>query len=356
MLVNKKIKINNKKILIITGHNSFFSSGIHKYLDFYKCKTEFYFKKNQTPQLSELKKIIKKKNKFKPDIILGIGGGSVLDISKMTAAFKNCNISFNSKKSQFHKKLNLILVPTTAGSGSEATNFAVLYKGKNKFSIISNHLKPDRIFFYPDSLKNYNKSNKMSSVLDALCQSIESIFSINSNTKSLAFAKKSLNILNKNLKEYLKGNSSTFKNMFLASNFAGKAINITKTNVPHALSYYLTSKFKIDHGYAVFLNFFGFLNFIYNSKEKRKFFDRRFKILFKVFKVRKNHNNPLEIFFNKILELIAVNINYNKFSINRDAEVNKMIKNINLERLRNCPIKLSKKSIKKIIFFNHRSR
>ena len=45
--------------------------------------------------------------------------------------------------------------------------------------------------------------------------------------------------------------------MFLAANYAGKAINITKTNVPHALSYYLTSKFKIGHGYAVFLNLYG---------------------------------------------------------------------------------------------------
>ena len=69
--------------------------------------------------------------------------------------------------------------------------------------MISNHFKPDNIFFYTDSLKNYIKTNKISSALDILCQSIESIFSVNSNIKSLAFAKKSLKILDKNLKEYL---------------------------------------------------------------------------------------------------------------------------------------------------------
>ena len=61
MLVNKKIKINNKKVLIITGYKSFPASGVKKYLDFYECKIKFLYKKNKVPQLTELKKIIKKK-------------------------------------------------------------------------------------------------------------------------------------------------------------------------------------------------------------------------------------------------------------------------------------------------------
>ena len=299
MLVNKKIKISNKKILIITGYKSFPASGIKKYLNFYECKIKFLYKKNKVPQLTELKTIIKKKNKFKPDIIIGIGGGSVLDISKMVNAFKNDQISLNSKKSQFEKNSYLILVPTTAGSGSEATNFAVIFKGKRKFSIISDHMRADSVLFYTDSLKNFNKYNKLSSALDILCQSVESIFSNNSNIKSLIFAKKSLLILNKNLNKYLQGNSSAFKNMFQASNYAGKAINISKTNVPHALSYYLTSKFKVDHGYAVFLNLFGFLNFLYRYKDKNDFIHRRFKFLFSIFSIKNNSSVSLLLLLKK---------------------------------------------------------
>lgn len=351
MLINKKIKLNNKKVLIITGHKSFPASGIKKYLDFYRCEIKLFYKKSKIPKLTELKNIIKKKNKFKPHVIIGIGGGSVLDISKMTAALKNHKISLNNNQAQFQKKLYLILVPTTAGSGSEATNFAVLYKGKSKYSLISDHMKADNVFFYTDSLKHFNKSSKLSSALDILCQSVESIFSINSNIKSLTFAKKSLTILNKNLSKYLKGNHSTFKNMFLASNYAGKAINITKTNVPHALSYYLTAKYKIDHGYAVYLNLFGFLSFLYKNKYKDGFLEKRFEFLLSIFLIKKNSINPLFLLFKKIKKIVNKDIDYKTFSINKFSETDKIIKNVNFERLNNCPIKLNSLDLKEIIAY-----
>lgn len=352
MLVNKKIRIENKKILIIAGYKSYSASGVSKYFNFHNCKIEYFFKKKKLPELSELKNIIKKRIKLNPDVILGIGGGSVLDISKMTAAFENEKIKLNSNKLKFKKNSYLILIPTIPGSGSEATTFAVLYKSKKKFSIASKYMKADKVFFYTEALKSLNKSKKLPSALDILCQSIESIFSIKSNKKSLNYSKKSLTLFNKNIYKYLKGDSSTFKDMLLASNYAGKAINITKTNVPHALSYDLTTRFNVDHGHAVFLNFFGFLNFLYQNGMKKIFIKKRFYLLFKIFKIDKKNKTPLFLLNKKISKIIRHDASYQTFGIDRNKEINKIIKNINTERLKNCPIKIRKSDIRKIIFFD----
>jgi len=351
--IDKKIKFKEKKIFIITGKKSYNSFDVNKFFKFCNCEVIFYFKKNSIPEINELKKIIKKKNKARPDIIIGVGGGSVLDLSKMTASLQDEKIQLSStKKIKFSKKSKLILIPTNAGSGAEATNFAVLYDGKKKYSLISNKMIPDQVFFYRNTLVNYNKKKKLSSALDILCQSIESMFSVKSNKKSLKYSLSALKILKNNMFKYMNNNKAAFKNMFEASNFAGKAINISKTNVPHALSYYFTLKFKVDHGYAVFLNFFGFLNFLYNNINKSLFLKSRFAVLFNVFDISKRQKEPYNLLFKKITDMIGAKISYASFFIDRNKELKNIVAEVNLERLKNSPIKLKKKDIQKIILFN----
>ena len=121
------------RIFIITGHNSFYKSGADKFLKKIVDikKTYFFFKKKTLPDIIELKYIIEELRQFKPNLIIALGGGCVLDYAKIANVFYNEeNIEKKVKKSeyQFKNKLStLIAIPTTAGSGAEVTPFAVLY-------------------------------------------------------------------------------------------------------------------------------------------------------------------------------------------------------------------------------------
>ena len=144
-------------------------------------------------------------------------------------------------------------MPTTAGSGAETTSNAVIYINKLKYSVESQLLLPDYFLINQLIFKNPTKL-KSSSGFDAMSQAIESLLSLKSNSKSVIYAKKSLILTNKKLFKFCK--KPTFlnsNNMLLAANLSGKAINISKTTAPHAVSYPFTSIYGINHGHAVSL-------------------------------------------------------------------------------------------------------
>ena len=129
---------------------------------------------------------------------------------------------------------------------------------------------------------------KSSSGFDAIAQATESLISMKSNDESVNYAKKSLDISLKSYIDFLKNpNLKNASEMIIASNLAGKAINISKTTLPHAASYPFTNLFNISHGKAVSLFFEDFFLFNYKniSKSKSKFnLNDRFDIIFKLFK------------------------------------------------------------------------
>ena len=89
-IIDKKFK----KIFVLTGNNSYFKSGANKIFDkLLSNKTNlFYFKKSFYPEIDELKKIIQKLNIFKPDLIIAVGGGCVIDYAKIASV-----INLNSR-------------------------------------------------------------------------------------------------------------------------------------------------------------------------------------------------------------------------------------------------------------------
>ena len=126
---------------------------------------------------------------------------------------------------------------------------------KNKFS-----WKPDYFFLIPDLVIDSHFKLKASCGFDAIAQGIESILSLKSNSKSFDYSKKSLNYSFSNFSEFLKNpNSENTYTMCLAANLSGKAISISRTTAPHALSYPFTSFFNISHGHAVSLTLNEFI-------------------------------------------------------------------------------------------------
>ena len=176
----------------------------------------------------------------KCDFIVAIGGGSSIDIAK-------------SVKYYGHMDIPLMAVPTTSGTGSEATHFAAIYKDGEKHSLSDKRLLPEYVILQPATLKTLSLYQKKCTMLDALCQAIESWWSKQATLRSIKYSQKAIKLILANMNSYLNNEEEGNKNMLLAANLAGRAINITTTTAPHAMSYKLTSLYGLPHGHAVAL-------------------------------------------------------------------------------------------------------
>ena len=348
---------NFKKIFFITGYNSFYKSGANKiFKNISKNKeVNFFFKKKYLPELQELKKIIKLINKFKPDLIIAVGGGCVLDYAKLANVYFNeGNIEESVSKSKFNfkkKHSKLIAIPTTAGSGAEVTPFAVLYINKNKYSVENEFVKPDYYFIIPELIIKSKKILKASTGFDAIAQALESMISVKSNEKSLEFSKRSLKLSIPNYINFIKKpNIENTIKMCLAANLSGKAISIAKTNGPHAASYPFSAYYGIDHGHAVSLTINEFmLKYYLKSNYSITSFDlkERFNSIFKLFKIKNIYE--LDAMLKNIKNQAGLENNFKKLGINISRDYNKILSGVNDQRLKNCPIRIERNDLKSIL-------
>lgn len=184
--------------------------------------------------------------------ILAVGGGSAIDTAKCIKLFSVLDPSRNYLEQEFlPSAVPLIAIPTTAGTGSESTRNAVLYFEGKKYSVGNDSTLPDFALLCPEVLRDLPEYQKKSTLLDALCQSIESWWSPRATEESLGYAREAAARLVGNYRAYLAGDPAAAAEIMLGANLAGRAINITATTAPHAMSYKLTSLFRIPHGHAV---------------------------------------------------------------------------------------------------------
>ena len=193
------------------------------------------------------------------DTILAVGGGSSIDVAKCIKLF--CRLSPDAlyfKQQYADSGIKLIAIPTTAGTGSESTRYAVIYYEGAKQSITHSSIVPDYAILEPSVLESLPVYQKKCTMMDALCQGIESWWSVNATDESRVYSRKAIELIMANWQEYIfscGGDtvSTAAKAVMLAANYAGRAINITQTTAPHAFSYKLTSLFGLPHGHAVAL-------------------------------------------------------------------------------------------------------
>jgi alcohol dehydrogenase len=346
-----------KKIFVLCGKKSFVTSGAE---DLFKKiiinkEVKLFYKKSELPIIEELIEIINNIKNFKPDLILAVGGGSVIDYAKIANVVDVkedlsdliVNYSYPFKK----KYTKLAVIPTTAGSGAEVTSNAVIYVEGIKHSFESELLVPDNFFLVPEFLISAPNKIKASAGFDAIAQALESLVSRKSNDQSVEYASKSLRVSVNSFISFV--NDPNMKNateMSIASNLAGKAISISKTTAPHAASYPFTSLFNISHGHAVGLFFENFFKFNYDNLDKSETsFDlkKRFDLIFNLFDV----SNVID--FNKKISSIKkqakLEDNLIKLDINIQQSSDKILKGINLLRLGNNPVKIDGKDILNII-------
>jgi alcohol dehydrogenase class IV len=350
---------NPKSIFLVTGKKSYLKCGakikIEPILKKYKFTRFFDFEEN--PKIEDVEKGVDLYNKNHCDFIIAIGGGSVIDIAKLVKFFNKKSKPFTSF---FNSTLNeeykcpFVAIPTTAGAGSEATHFAVVYAPNLKYSIADKNLTPNMVLVDHSFLKSQPRYQMIVSGLDAFCQGIESFWCVNSNEESLEFSRKAILYSWSNLKLAVEG-ADVLDDLAKASYFAGKAINITKTTGPHSLSYGFTTNYGISHGHAVSLFLPFFVNFHKNIDKENcndsrghLFVLNQMKEIADILSVNFDDlENAIISFFNEL----QIEINFNNLDITKEGFI-KAIQGLNLDRLKNNPRFLSKEEIMEIYTFN----
>jgi len=231
----------------------------------------YHFKEfSKPPEIQDVYMGLEKIKNAQNPLFIAIGGGSVIDIAKLIMFFNAYNIDpeayflKGAEKPSYPDKLFLIAIPTTAGTGSEATQFATLYIDKKKYSLDCCEILPSSVILDPLLTLSLPPQVTAESGVDALSQAIESYWSVNSTDISKSYAHRAIELIYPCLFDAVHHpNKNNRESMLLGAHYAGKAIQITRTTAPHALSYSLTSHFGLAHGQAVSLTLPEF--FIYNS-------------------------------------------------------------------------------------------
>lgn len=201
--------------------------------------------------------------------IVAIGGGSAIDLAKCVKLYA----SMNDDKEYIDQEIipndiPLMAVPTTAGTGSEATRYAVIYYQGNKQSITHDSCIPSTVIFDASALETLPDYQRKCTMLDALCHAIESFWSVNSTDESKVYSKEAIKLILENMDGYLANDKIANRHMLKAANTAGKAINITQTTAGHAMCYKLTSLFGIAHGQAAAMCVRKLLPYMVSHTEK----------------------------------------------------------------------------------------
>lgn len=188
------------------------------------------------------------------DSIVAVGGGSTIDMGKCIKLYSNMDKEENYlKQTIIPNNIPFLAVPTTGGSGSEATRYAVLYYEGEKQSITHESILPEVVLFDGSTLCSLPEYQRKATMMDAFCHALESFWSVNSTKESTGYSRKAIQLILSNMDGYLKNECEANKAMQIAAYTAGKAINITQTTAGHAMCYKLTSLYGISHGHAAAL-------------------------------------------------------------------------------------------------------
>ena len=254
------------------------------------------------------------------DSIISIGGGSCIDVAKVIRLSVNADLSSDVPTfRQLYKYTDIkhICIPTTSGTGSESTKHAVLYLDGIKQSIANPVNIPEYVILCPKLIVSVPEYQQKATMMDALCQCIESLWSRKATKESRKYAKAGLKLFKDYYKGYLELDRDAVKNVQIAANYSGKAINISETTAAHAMSYKITSLYGIPHGHAVAIC----MNAIFNCC-----------------KVRTKYSGfDVKELFNEILSYFDLSTH---IDIN-DAELEVLVESVNPVRLKNFPFQIN---------------
>lgn len=211
------------------------------------------------PSFSDFETILEEARKFGADSVVGIGGGSVLDVCKLVAAqLKNTQptseiVGIRNLK---ERSTYLACIPTTSGTGSEVSPNAIFIdEGGNKVGVISPFLVPDAAYIDPVLTLSVPASIIAATGIDALTHCLEAYANKFANPVIDGFALKGIELVAKNLKRACENGQDLEARTQLstASMYGGMCLGPVNTAAVHALAYPLGTDFHINHGLSIAL-------------------------------------------------------------------------------------------------------
>lgn len=221
------------------------------------------------PTISTVRKAVKQMNSFQPDIIIALGGGSPMDAAKIAwllyehpeAEFKELSMTFMDIRKRIYKfpelgkKAYFVAIPTTSGTGSEVTPFAVVTDDKTgiKYPISDYELTPDMAIIDPELVLTMPAHLTAYSGIDALVHAIAAYVSVLSNEYTRGLALEAIRLVFKYLPSSYKNGSKDRKakeKMHYAATTAGMAFANAFLGICHSMAHKLGSTFDIPHGLA----------------------------------------------------------------------------------------------------------
>jgi len=356
-------EVKPKNIFLVSGKNSFLTSGLSKkilkILEGYSFVQFNNFETN--PKYEDIKVAKELFLKNNCDLILAAGGGSAIDVAKCVNIYQSNPENFESIITDSslikNKGVPLVAIPSTAGTGSEATHFAVIYKENIKYSIAHPYLLPNCAIV--DAQFTFDLPSYITACtgFDALCQAVESFWSVQASEVSKGYAREAIIKIRENfLNSIRESDQNSRQQMAHAAFLSGKAINITKTTAPHAISYPLTSDFGIPHGHAVALTLGYFFEINEEFENQVKVNDHRgaayVKSTMKELREIFNWSSPEES-REKWFELMTqagLGINFKEMNL-EDLNVKDIASRVNIERLINNPIQITDPTLIKVLSF-----
>ena len=198
------------------------------------------------PPIEKISEGVRKLLEYRPEAIVAVGGGSAIDSSKSIREF--------ALKVDNYGEVGLIAIPTTSGTGSEVTSFAVVSdrEAERKYPLVSESLTPEETILDAELVKSVPPAITADTGMDVLTHAIEACVSTNRNDFSTALAEKSIEICGVFLlRAYLDGNDTHARQkMHVASCLAGLAFNSASLGLNHGMAHQLGAMFHIPHGRA----------------------------------------------------------------------------------------------------------
>lgn len=266
------IEFKNKKVILIISEHLKRSSI---YLDFNRLLSEIaseiivYNENISETNFETINKLVLFCNSKNPDIIISIGGGTIIDAGKCASVLTRnegkIEDYFIEDKKIANSGVFFVAIPTTAGTGSEVTPWATVWdkNNKKKYSLSSFLMFPNLSVVDSSLIDDLPEKITADTGMDALAQAIEAYWSIKHNSFSDIFALEAIKMIMNNLEVSVKEPTKKSRdNMAKASLLTGLAFSNTKTTICHSISYPITVHFNVSHGQAVSLTLPLFIEYI----------------------------------------------------------------------------------------------